>query len=140
LVSDDGSFRAAITFGPKKVGAQVELHFELLKPKSITNGRITFVPNDVNVESIEVPIEGSPRYGFGPDQGFVFPASGTWTVTITGTGPNGELPSIGMQFVVRNQDGSEPEPASATTDVATTRLTVPDTTEPLTTGAAAPSK
>ena len=40
----------------------------------------------MNTASIEVPIEGSPRYGFGPDQGFVFPASGTWTITISGTG------------------------------------------------------
>lgn len=131
LMSDDGTFKVEVTFGPKKVGAQVELHFRLLKPKTITNGLITFTPNDVNAASIEVPIEGSPRYGFGPDQGFVFPASGTWTITVTATGPDGDLPAASGQFVVRNQDGSEPTPTSSTIATDVTRQTVPDTTEPV---------
>lgn len=131
LVSDDGSFKVEVTFGPKKVGAQVEVHFRLLKPKSLTNGLITFTPNDVNAASIEIPIEGTPRYGFGPDQGFVFPASGTWTITVTGTGPDGDLPAASGQFVVLNQDGSDPTPTSSTIATESTRLTVPDTTEPV---------
>jgi hypothetical protein len=85
----------------------------------------------VNAASIEVPIEGTPKYGFGPDQGFVFPASGTWTITVTGTGPNGDLPAASGQFVVRNQDGSDPTPTSSTLVTETTRQTVPDTTEPV---------
>jgi copper transport protein len=131
LVSDDGSFKVEVTFGPKKVGAQVELHFRLIKPKTLSDGLITFTPNDVNAASIEVPIEGTPKYGFGPDQGFVFPASGTWTITVTGTGPNGDLPAASGQFVVRNQDGSDPTPTSSTLVTETTRQTVPDTTEPV---------
>lgn len=131
LTSDDGTFKVEVTFGPKKVGAQVELHFRLLKPKTITNGLITFTPNDVNAASIEVPIEGSPKYGFGPDQGFVFPASGTWTITVTATGPDGDLPAASGQFDVRNQDGSEPTPTSSTIATDITRQTVPDTTEPV---------
>jgi len=131
LMSDDGTLKVEVTFGPKKVGAQVEVHFRLLKPKTITNGLITFTPNDVNAASIEVPIEGSPRYGFGPDQGFVFPASGTWTITVTATGPDGDLPAASGQFAVRNQDGSEPTPTSSTIATDITRQTVPDTTEPV---------
>ena len=131
LMSDDGTFKVEVTFGPKKVGAQVEVHFRLLKPKTITNGLIAFTPNDVNAASIEVPIEGSPRYGFGPDQGFVFPASGTWTITVTATGPDGDLPAASGQFAVRNQDGSEPTPTSSTIATDITRQTVPDTTEPV---------
>lgn len=127
--SEDGTFKAEVTFGPRKVGAQVELHFRLLKPKSISNGLITLTPNDVNVESFEIPIQGSPNYGFGPDQGFVFPASGMWTITITGTGPSGELPPITALFAVANQDGSEPTPTSSTTTVPGARETLPpDTT------------
>jgi len=137
LASEDGSFKAAVTFGPRKVGALVEVHFELLKPKSLENGLITITPNDVNVASFEIPIEGTPKYGFGPDQGFTFPASGRWTMTITGRGPDGELPALAYQFVVLNQDGSDPEPIVTTPETPTTRETVPDTTEPVTTDAAA---
>lgn len=129
FTSEDGTFKAEVTFGPKRVGAQVELHFRLVTPDEIDNGLITLTPNDANVASIEIPLEGQPRYGFGPEQGFVFPASGTWTITITASGPDGDLPTIGGQFTVRNQDGSTPSPTSSTLVPDTTRATVPDTTD-----------
>jgi len=137
-VSEDGSFKAEVTFGPRKVGAQVELHFRLLKPESIKNGLITLTPNDVNVESFEIPIEGTPNFGFGPDQGFVFPASGAWTITITGTGPDGELPPITARFDVANQDGTTPTPTSSTSTVPTSRETLPPETTPPTDSVATP--
>lgn len=137
-VSEDGTFKAEVTFGPKRVGAQVELHFRLITPNEIDSGLITLTSNDANVASIEIPIEGQPRYGFGPEQGFIFPASGTWTITISASGASGELPTIGGQFVVRNQDGSDPTPTSSTLVPETTRATVPDTTDITDTSAAAP--
>lgn len=139
FTSEDGTFKAEVTFGPKRVGAQVELHFRLVTPDEISNGLITLTPNDADVASIEIPIEGQPRYGFGPEQGFVFPASGTWTITITASGPDGELPTVGGQFVVRNQDGTTPTPTSSTLVPETTRATVPDTTDGVADSSAPPA-
>ena len=116
-----------VTFGPKRVGARVELHVVVLKPRTLSDGLITFTPNDANTASILVPILGIPRYGFGPEQGFLFPASGNWTMTITGKGPNGDLAPLTTQFMVDNQDGSSPVPTSSTIVPETTRATVADT-------------
>jgi copper transport protein len=127
LSSADGTFSVQVIFGPKRVGARVEVHVVVLKPKSLSDGLITFTPDDTNTASIQVPILGTPRYGFGPDQGFLFPASGTWTMTITGKGPNGDLAPLSTQFDVANQDGSSPIPTSSTVVPETTRATVPDT-------------
>ena len=128
-VSTDGTYKAEITFGPKKVLANVELHFRLLKPDAIQDGVITFTPDDGRSSGIEVPIAGTPNYGFGADQGFTFPSSGNWTITITGKNADGkDLPTITAGFVVNNQDGSAPLPTTATTTVITVRRTVPETT------------
>jgi copper transport protein len=128
-VSADGSFKAEILFGPKRVLANVELHFRLLKPEVIQDGLITFTPEDGHSAGIEVPIDGTPNYGFDADQGFTFGSGGTWTITITGKDGDGkDLPTITEQFVVNNQDGSAPLPTTATTTVTTVRRTVPQTT------------
>jgi copper transport protein len=119
--SEDGTFRAEVEMSPLQVGRRVDFHFRLLEPESIEDGVVRLTPNDGKSLGIEIPIEGSPNYGFGNEQGFVFGSSGVWTITIDGTGPDGVLPTITDTFIVRNEDGTLPRTATTTT---TTRTSV----------------
>ncbi len=132
--SNDGTFSAQLLFGPRRTSAKVELHFTLLKPSSIRNGVITLTPPDPSADSsIVIPIAGTPRYGFGPAQGFQFPVAGTWKINITGKGPNGDLTPIEGTFTVTNADGSVPTttaPPTTAPPVVVTAGAVGSTTTP----------